>query len=248
MKTPSLILLFLALPVSCGGGTVDADQTGGEGGSDHPAGDGDGDATSGGNSGDGDGDGDGEPQKSCAETCRGCCMGETCIEEDNRGPEACGSLAGDRCVVCENFETCDLFTGTCELDPEGLWEVRIESVSMHPVNENGEGWDLFDDPDISVCLVVDGQSRGCTSECTDALNCDPGELVGTISHEDFFLGFNSYRTLPFLHVYDLDGLDGDDAAGEVSVSYFDLAPGTFSSVNEEAYGYASVTYSLTPLP
>lgn len=195
MKTSSLVLLFLTLPVSCGGGAVDADHTGGEGGGDHSAGDGDGDATSGGNSGDGEGDGDAEPQKSCEETCRGCCIDETCIEEDNRGPDACGSLAGDQCVVCENFETCDLFTGTCGHDPEVLWEVRIKSVSMNPTKESGDDWDLFGEPDISVCLVVGAETRGCTSECTDTLSCEPDELIGTFSSSDFFVGLNQVRDL-----------------------------------------------------
>lgn len=239
-RTSILTLALLTLSVSCGGADGETNQPGEDSGG-SMSGDGDGDSVT------GDGDGDAQVPKTCEESCRGCCIGETCVEEDDRGPDACGTLAGNQCAVCENFEICDLFTGTCELDPEGLWEVRIESVSMNSTKENGDDWDLFDGPDISVCLEIDGQSRGCTLECTDTLNCEPDELVGTISQEDFYQ-FNSYRTLPFLQVYDLDGIDGDDAAGEVSMSYFDLAPGTFSSVNEENFGYATVTYSLSPLP
>jgi hypothetical protein len=123
-----LPLLTLTLSAACGGGDDDAS---GDLGTTIDAGD-----TGGDDSDDSSDDGDDAPPPACADTCDGCCDGETCLSGD--ASDACG-LGGNACAVCGPDFVCG--EGACSVDPASRWDVLAVRATVFEDNSGGGSWD-----------------------------------------------------------------------------------------------------------
>src|SRR5690606_5693809 len=65
--------------------------------------------------------------QTCAETCAGCCVGETCIAT----PDAtqCGA-SGGACLACAAGQTCSA-NGTCETINTANWKITVLSARIN---------------------------------------------------------------------------------------------------------------------
>ncbi len=73
---------------------------------------------------------------SCANTCTGCCVGETCINPTS--DQQCG-LNGQTCLDCPDEQICG--AGVCQTP--SFFDVEIISTVVAPTKPNGSGWDSF---------------------------------------------------------------------------------------------------------
>lgn len=92
------------------------------------------------------------PVPRCAQSCGGCCIGETCQPGDRAN--ACGS-GGATCTACAGTDTCDGSSSprTCALDLSATWRVQPFSATIAPQTINGFGWDADGSPPD---VVVEG--------------------------------------------------------------------------------------------
>lgn len=81
--------------------------------------------------------------------CDGCCDGDEC--RPGSGDDECGS-GGAACQACGEWGTC---TGglVCEVAPDSLWDIEIESAAVSDTNRAGNDWDGDGDlPDVFTRL------------------------------------------------------------------------------------------------
>lgn len=230
---PIVFIIFSSSMFACTGS--DGSQSEGDG--DSTIDDGDGDT-----SGSGGAAGDGDSAASCAETCPGCCDGETCVETPTDAQ--CGR-DGAECAACLGWEYCvsdpNSFVGVgiCETESTSMWEITVDSVSAYSQQPGPDDWDLLDGPDLFVCLEVDSVERGCTSACTDSYSCSINEVVGTVSYSEV----RDYVVA--LEVYDFD-VDDDDYGGGVLLWVDHLEAGRLEVTSEESTGFETLVVGIEP--
>jgi hypothetical protein len=93
-----------------------------------------------------------EPVPRCAQSCGGCCIGETCQTGDQAS--ACGS-GGVTCMACAGTDICDASSTprTCTLDLSATWRVQPSSATIAQQTTNGFDWDADGSPPD---VVVEG--------------------------------------------------------------------------------------------
>lgn len=90
----------------------------------------------------------------CAETCLGCCDGESCLGGNSSA--ACG-VGGLECVDCGPDGIC--VDGGCALDPASRWNVVLDDLSVAATRYDGAPWDTIGgNPDPYVTVRVGSTS------------------------------------------------------------------------------------------
>lgn len=108
----------------------------------------------------------------CAESCDGCCDGDTCL--DGTQDDACGTDGGS-CSPCGPNLFCGSTGCLVELDAE--WDVIAHQAVIAPTDPDGDTWDAFNGlPDPYVVMAVPGQS-GETSVIDNELFPEWDEVV-----------------------------------------------------------------------
>jgi hypothetical protein len=114
------------------------------------------DGGSGGDMGGPDGGGDpdvrpdgGTPTEQCADTCDGCCDGDSCMSGES--PSACGT-GGAACEACDPGFVCAL--GACTVDRTSRWDVLADSADVFEDNAGGTLWDTGGLPDTFVRMKI----------------------------------------------------------------------------------------------
>jgi hypothetical protein len=106
-------------------------------GSDEAAGGGGPDGGSSADARPGGGGPDGASGDACGpETCAGCCSDGACVEGTSE--EACG-IGGETCSACQGGQVCG--AGTCDLDPDGRYDLVLLDGTIDGTKMNGASWD-----------------------------------------------------------------------------------------------------------
>lgn len=119
---------------------------------------------------------------SCAMSCQGCCVGETCITATDDAQ--CGA-AGAACMACGANEMCS--GGACVMTPPpgDRWQIVVVSAAIPSTKLNGDSWDPFGGyPDVVVGVAAEDPFLGTydedfTSVAVDQLNPVWNEVVLT---------------------------------------------------------------------
>jgi len=92
-------------------------------------------------------------EKSCSETCQGCCDGSSCLTGSR--DDACGS-GGESCKQCGDGYECD-FTDSCDLDRNSRWDVIAISGDVPTSDQNSVFYDhRGNPPDPYIEVEVEG--------------------------------------------------------------------------------------------
>ncbi|MGH1345420.1 MAG: C2 domain-containing protein [Nannocystales bacterium] len=139
----------------------------------------------------------------CAESCDGCCDGDTCL--DGASDASCGA-AGSVCATCPFGTSCN---GDCEANAEALWQVMVLSATTADANSLGDAWDSLGGlPDPFVTLTF-----GDTTDST-------GFIANTVTPEwnEAILQDISTKELLMPGLYEVwdDDLNADDSMGACS--------------------------------
>jgi hypothetical protein len=88
----------------------------------------------------------------CADSCDGCCLGESCLAGDMT--LACGQ-GGAACLQCEGFETCE--SNACALDVNAQWNLVVVSATLNDwgLDSGGPGSCYTSVIDPFVVAVID---------------------------------------------------------------------------------------------
>jgi hypothetical protein len=98
--------------------------------------------------------------------CDGCCDGDEC--RPGSGDDECGS-GGAACQACGEWGVC---TGgvVCEVAPDSLWDIEIESATVSDTNRAGNDWDGDGDlPDVFTRLRYFHPADGAIEVRTEAI-------------------------------------------------------------------------------
>jgi hypothetical protein len=96
-----------------------------------------------------------EPTLACAQSCNGCCSGESCIADGSQ-LNACGSK-GVKCAVCKGTTSCRENAAkemNCVLDSDALWQVRAVSAQVTNQTSTGFDWDPGGSPPDVIAELV----------------------------------------------------------------------------------------------
>lgn len=135
----------------------------------------------------------------CADTCSGCCDGETCLPSSE---QTCGS-SGAACVSCAGAEICT--PNGCAVEP--LYDILITAATVQQRKDDGTAWDLDFEPEVYVrAFVFDGASSTIEQTTTAAEGYNPSfnQLlrIGKTGQ-----GFSTSFALT---IYDEDSASNDD--------------------------------------
>jgi len=90
----------------------------------------------------------------CAESCDGCCDGDTCLDGDTA--KACGS-DGSSCQPCIAGTSCE--AAGCIPEADALWDIVVYDGQVAVVDLDGDPWDAFGGvPDPYVTIEAAGAS------------------------------------------------------------------------------------------
>lgn len=119
-----------------------------------------------------------EPSAACAQSCQGCCSGDTCFEGTQGS--ACGA-GGSICDKCEGLEECTTRAEgarSCYFDKSVQWRVQPASAVISKTNE-GEDWDVDGSPpDVVVNLECPSGDRELKSQTPEASGFSPAWTEG----------------------------------------------------------------------